>query len=306
MSRFGRFTIFTTLATYFLIFMGGLVRVSGAGLGCPDWPKCFGRWIPPVSFNQLPADIDPGMFNMTLAWIEYINRLFGVTVGFLIVAVAIWAILRYRSNLRIIIPAIIAPILTAYQGWQGSQVVSSGLKPIIVSAHMVIALIIAGLMLYISIQAYYLSKTATKGDYARGAGLHAGILLGAALVQIVLGTQLREAIEMTSTIFPLLSSAEVLMRSGVLTYIHASVGIIIFILALVTAHKLLARSPSTLVWQTAWTMAGLAILQVVFGIVLFLAGIPPVARVLHMWISALLFGVILITYFALSRERSVA
>lgn len=111
---------------------------------------------------------------------------------------------------------------------------------------------------------------------------------------------------MTSTIFPLLSSAEVLMRSGVLTYIHASVGIIIFILALVTAHKLLARSPSPLVWQTGWTMAGLAILQVVFGIVLFLAGIPPVARVLHMWISALLFGVILITYFALSRERSVA
>jgi len=250
--------------------------------------------------------MDPGTFNMTLAWIEYINRLFGVTIGLLIVVVAIWAISRYRSHPRILIPALIAPILTAYQGWQGSQVVSSGLKPIIVSAHMVIALIIAGLMIYISIQAYYLSKTSTESEYAGGAGLHAGVLLGAALAQIVLGTQLREAIEITSSTFPLLSSAEVLMRSGVLTYIHASVGIIIFILALVTAHKLLSKSPSPLVWQTAWTMSGLAILQVVFGIVLFLGGIPPVARVLHMWISALLFGVILISYFALGRERRAA
>jgi cytochrome c oxidase assembly protein subunit 15 len=306
MSRFGRFAIFTTLATYFLIFLGGLVRVSGAGLGCPDWPKCFGRWIPPISINQLPADMDAGMFNMTLAWIEYINRLFGVTIGFLIVAVAVWAIARYRSYPRILIPAIIAPILTAYQGWQGSQVVASGLKPIIVSAHMVIALIIAGLMIYISVQAYYLSKSSTVGEYAKGAGLHAGVLLGASLVQIILGTQLREAIEIISMEFPLISSAEVLMRSGVLAYVHSAFGIIIMILALVTSHKLLSRSPSHLVWQSGWTMAYLGILQIIFGIVLFLGGIPAVARVLHMWISALLFGVILITFFALSRERKMA
>jgi len=306
MNRFGRFTVLTTLATYFLIFMGGLVRVSGAGLGCPDWPRCFGRWIPPLSLHQIPADMDPGSFNMTLAWIEYINRLFGVTIGLLIVVVAIWAIARYRSHPRILIPALIAPILTAYQGWQGSQVVSSGLEPIIVSAHMVIALIIAGLMIYISIQAYYLSKTAIESEYARGAGLHAAVLLGASLVQIVLGTQLREAIEITSLKFPLISSAEVLMRSGVLAYIHSAFGIIIMILALVTAHKLLSKSPSPLVWQTGWTMAGLAVLQVVFGTVLFLGGIPPVARVLHMWISALLFGVILISFFALGRERRAA
>jgi heme A synthase len=53
-------------------------------------------------------------------------------------------------------------------------------------------------------------------------------------------------------------------------------------------------------------MAYLGILQIIFGIVLFLGGIPAVARVLHMWISALLFGVILITFFALSRERKMA
>ncbi len=75
MKRFRHLALFATFATYFAIFMGGLVRVSGAGLGCPDWPKCFGRWFPPTSLSQLPPEIDPSLFNLTLAWIEYINRL---------------------------------------------------------------------------------------------------------------------------------------------------------------------------------------------------------------------------------------
>ena len=70
--------------TYLLIFIGGLVRVSGAGMGCPDWPKCFGRWIPPTSLSQLPDYIDPEKFNLVLAWVEYLNRLFGALVGLII------------------------------------------------------------------------------------------------------------------------------------------------------------------------------------------------------------------------------
>ncbi|UCC81142.1 MAG: COX15/CtaA family protein [Candidatus Zixiibacteriota bacterium] len=306
MRAFGRFAILTTVATYFLIFMGGLVRVSGAGLGCPDWPKCFGRWIPPLSINQIPPDIDAAAFNLTLAWIEYINRLFGVTVGLLILAVAIWAIARYRSNLRIVIPAVLAAILTAYQGWQGSQVVSSGLKPIIVSVHMIIALVIAGLMIYISIQAYYRTAPDSAGKYPKKSRLLTGILLLAALVQVIIGTQLREAIENIFAESPLISSTEVLFRIGGLTFIHAIFGIVIMFLAFVTSYRLLSRDPSSLIWQSGWTMAGLGLLQIIFGIVLFLSGIPPVVRLLHMWISALLFGVVLITYFALKNERSAA
>jgi cytochrome c oxidase assembly protein subunit 15 len=305
MRAFGRFTILTTIATYFLIFMGGLVRVSGAGLGCPDWPKCFGRWIPPLSIHQLPPEIDPATFNLTLAWIEYINRFFGVTVGLLILAVAIWAIARYRSDLKILIPALLAAILTAYQGWQGSQVISSRLEPIIVSAHMVIALIIAGLMIYISIQAYYRSGSITRGEYPAITRRLAGILLIGAFLQIIIGTQLREAVETIFAEFPLISSGQVLLQSGWLFHLHAFIGIVVMILALFASHRMLVQSPSSLVWQSGWTIAVLAILQVIFGTILFFVGIPPVARLLHMWISALLFGVILIAHFALSRERSI-
>ena len=76
MRYFFRFSLTTLFMTYLLIFIGGLVRVAGAGMGCPDWPKCFGRWIPPISVEQLPTHIDPAQFNFVLAWIEYCNRLF--------------------------------------------------------------------------------------------------------------------------------------------------------------------------------------------------------------------------------------
>ena len=84
MNKFRSFSNITILFTYLLIFIGGLVRVSGAGMGCPDWPKCFDRWIPPTNVDQLPDHIDPALFNIVLAWIEYCNRLFGVFVGLFI------------------------------------------------------------------------------------------------------------------------------------------------------------------------------------------------------------------------------
>ena len=98
MNLFKRSVLTSVLSTYFLIFIGGLVRVSGAGLGCPDWPKCFGRWIPPISARQLPIDIDPSLFNFTLAWIEYINRMIGVFVGLSILLTAILALRYFRNN----------------------------------------------------------------------------------------------------------------------------------------------------------------------------------------------------------------
>ena len=55
---------------YLVIFAGGTVRMTESGMGCPDWPKCFGRWIPPTSIEQIPAHIDPTAFNIVLAWIE--------------------------------------------------------------------------------------------------------------------------------------------------------------------------------------------------------------------------------------------
>jgi len=89
---FQKLALATTATTYLLILVGGLVRAAGAGLGCPDWPKCFGSWVPPTGADQLPPGFDPAQFNPALAWTEYLNRLLGVLVGCLIFATLVAAI----------------------------------------------------------------------------------------------------------------------------------------------------------------------------------------------------------------------
>ena len=91
------------------------MRASGAGLGCPDWPRCFGSWIPPASAADLPPQFDPSQFNPTLMWTEYLNRLLGVTVGFLIFATAISAWRHHRHQPRILWTTIAAFLLVGFR-----------------------------------------------------------------------------------------------------------------------------------------------------------------------------------------------
>ncbi len=121
MSSFQRLAVWTTATTYVLILVGGLVRASGAGLGCPDWPRCFGSWIPPASAEELPAPFDASQFNPTLMWTEYLNRLLGVTVGFLIFATLVSAIRHHRRVAGILWPTVAAFLLTGFQGWLGGR-----------------------------------------------------------------------------------------------------------------------------------------------------------------------------------------
>jgi cytochrome c oxidase assembly protein subunit 15 len=283
-----------------LIFIGGLVRVSGAGMGCPDWPKCFDRWIPPLSAAQLPPNIDPGQFNFTLAWIEYFNRLAGVAVGLLIAAVVLWALVKYYRHIKIVVPAVLAGLFTVFQAWHGSRVVASNLEPLIVSVHMLLALLIVSLLIYVSLQAHYLDNPTQARRSSRSGGQR--FLLGGlwvlTLVQVVIGTQFREAIEKVPHQFPLLFGSDIINKVGFVKYIHPVLGIIIAVIVIPLVIKLAGKgsNPSPLVWQSAWTMLGLVMIQIVVGIIIIVAGIPQVFQVLHLWTASLLAGAAMITF----------
>jgi len=309
MKRFRAWALATTAATYFLIFVGGFVRVSGAGLGCPDWPKCFDRWIPPTSVSQLPRTVDPSTFNVTLAWIEYINRLIGVSIGILIFITTILALKHARRIPRIIYPTVAALVLVGIEGWQGSQVVSSKLEPFIVTIHMVLAFLIVSCLLYATLQAHRLvsGQTAPAPPETQGLKRWLAPLWGLSIVAIGLGTQVRSDIETLVKQFPGEPALTLLGALGAVHVWHLILGGLIVITTVYIGMKILAQRGriSTLSAKSTWVLMGVALIQVAFGIVLVSLALPPMLQVFHLWFSSLYIGALLVLHFSLNHHEGI-
>ena len=139
--------VIATILSYLLIFIGGLVRVSGAGMGCPSWPKCGEGWIP-------PTNVDINQINTTLAWIEFTNRMFGVVLGISIIILNVIAIFYFRKNHNLLFYSILSLIFVIINGLLGGALVWFELNPYIKTAHMLFALILVSILSYICIKSY--------------------------------------------------------------------------------------------------------------------------------------------------------
>lgn len=300
MNTFKKLALSSTLATYFLIFIGGLVRVSGAGLGCPDWPKCFGRWIPPTDVSQLPSDFNPAFFNFTLAWIEYINRLAGVLVGLIIAATAVYALFYLRKHRTLLWGSVAAAILTAFQGWLGSVVVSSELSPMIVTIHMVVALVIVSILIYIWQKAWYKTGEKESGKFPKGLLQKIQVLWLAIIVQIIFGTLVRGKIELLTQRFPLLPDQQLLAKAGAINLVHFIFALILIMLTVYIWREIQQKSAtiSLLVRQVNFSILLLVFIQVLIGFVLWVFGLPQLAQLFHLWVASIFTGMVLILYTA--------
>ena len=307
MKKYFRFSVLSIVFTYLLIFIGGLVRVAGAGMGCPDWPKCFGRWIPPTSLDQLPEHIDPAKFNMVLAWIEYCNRLFGALVG-LTIAITLYLGLKHYSHLpRIKWPLISAFSLTLFEGWLGSVLVDTVLNPLTITLHLFFALIIVMLLLYASQEVYYLENPDAEknSDYPSNMQLLFGLMAVALLAEVVLGTEIRGGLEMIRKENPMVESQFLLDMLGPFKYAHSILGLLITILSIFIWHGSVKRSlnPSSLMVQTSTTIVLLILLQIVLGEILVFLKVIPLIQLFHLWIASWILGLVSIQYVAWQRSR---
>ena len=231
---FFKSALISTILSYLLIFVGGLVRVSGSGLGCPDWPKCFGRWIPPTNIDQIPIHIDPTAFNIVLAWIEYGNRMLGVIVGFSIIIMTFIAVLYFRNNSKILYSALLSLFLVGANGGLGAIVVSSVLNPFIVSLHMILALFLVSVLSYGTIESYKLLNPIKLSNIvlSRKISISLIALWGLIVVEILLGTGIRTNIELIAIDNPLFSKGELLNALNSYKYLHSILGFSLLFLSM--------------------------------------------------------------------------
>lgn len=211
-----------------LILVGSIVRSTGAGMGCPDWPKCFGSYIPPTSVSQLPENYldifkgerlqknerlaamlsslgysnlsykilnDPFIqqeqgFNVTKAWIEYVNRLVGVLIGLFVFANMVLAFVTHQSR-SVLIVGVLVFLLTGFQGWVGSLVVSTNLLHGFITFHMLVALLIVALLLWTNVNVRSLPKIQSKLTFYLVL-----VLFTLFIPQIILGTEVRGVVDM--------------------------------------------------------------------------------------------------------------
>ena len=281
MRLFRNFTILSTVLTYILIFVGGMVRVAGAGMGCPDWPKCFDRWIPPTSIEQLPDHIDPAKFNIVLAWIEYGNRLFGALVG-LSIAVTLYLGLKHCSHLpRIKWPLIAAFSLTLFEGWLGSVLVKTVLNPFTITLHLFFALIIVMLLVFVAQETYYISNIDAEKNshYPTKMKFLFGLMAISLLTEVVLGTEIRGGLEMIRKDNPIVESQFLLDMLGPFKYAHTILGIAITILSVLIWFSLVKSSinPSQLMVQSSTLIIVLILIQIVTGEMLVFLKFMPVS-----------------------------
>ena len=167
-----RLAVATAIATFALIIVGGVVRVSDSGLGCGPagsgfngWPFCNGDLVPGVDLNSI---------------IEYTHRVLAVVVGFMILALFVQAFRRYRFLLA---PTGALLALVAVQGALGGLTVEENLEEAYVSAHLGLAMLLLGLLLYI-VRAVSGSEPVDGGPRLRGLAV---VAAGAVLVTIVAG-----------------------------------------------------------------------------------------------------------------------
>lgn len=287
---FLRTALATTATTYLLILVGGLVRASGAGLGCPDWPRCFGGWIPPASAAALPAGFDPAQFNATLMWTEYLNRVLGVAVGVLILATLVSALRHHRHTKRILWPTTAAFLLVGFQGWLGGQVVAHELAAWIVTVHLIVALVIVSLLLYATLYAWHQQKGQNPRPGSGDAPLAwaVAVLMALTLGQVALGAQVRGGVD--AALDAGTPRHEILATIGDVDGWHREMAAVVAGVALVVMWMVWRQPrPRPLVLAAA-AVAGLVAGQIGLGAAMAYLALTPPVQVAHLTASSLLLG----------------
>jgi heme a synthase len=328
-AKFRKLAWVTAFLTLDLIMFGAFTRLTDSGLGCPDWPGCYGHSNPLTAGESIRAaeTAQPsGPVTMTKAWIEMLHRYFAMGVGLLIIILTGQAWHRARASATAPSPwlATAALVWVCVQGAFGALTVTQKLQPMIVTMHLLGGVGLLALLVWLALRENTPLSVASEARRLRPVALAA---LGVILLQIALGGWV-------SSNYAVLACSDFPHCQGAwvppLDFGHAFTlwrdlgrtgdGNIIPFQALVTIHwvhrafALLAVAVvGTLIWQ-AWRVSGVRLLarwllaalllQLATGMSNVVLSWPLVAAVLHSGGAALLVAVLVTLNFYAARARS--
>jgi cytochrome c oxidase assembly protein subunit 15 len=349
-TRFRSFGILTVIAVYLLILVGGVVRSTGSGMGCPDWPKCFGSWVPPTEASQLPpnykeiytaqrvaknqklartlqrlgfAQVAGSIFahptqyietdfNPVKTWIEYVNRLLGALIGVFVFLTVVFALPYWRRDRPIFWLALASFLLTGVQGYLGSLVVSTNLLPVMVTVHMALALVIVALLLYAVNRARIVTTSALRDSSAKpmlavkhvttSLQVWLWLALGLTFWQIVLGTQVREQVDIVSAAAGYVGRENWVSRLGTIFSLHRTMSAVVMLLNVYVSYELWQLGHARLRRLASTTLIVIG-LEIVAGFVLASFALPATVQPLHLTLATVLFGVQFLTLLAVGESR---
>lgn len=312
------------ILVYLVIFAGAAVRMTGSGMGCPDWPKCFGYYIPPTEEQTITWEPnreyekgqmiihdeslwkaketftttdtydenhwekytrhDYAEFNAKHTWTEYVNRLCGALAGLACLAMAIASFGFWRDRKGLVLASWLVVFLMGFQAWLGATVVYSVLNPIKITVHMVMALVIVAIIIGIIRRA----KTGTEIKKYNGTfRTLLAVSLAFTLIQVVLGTQVREFID--EQVQAGIGNEYLWLNNPTVEfYIHRSFSFLVMFLNMYLFY--INRSMNLGFDKMKWVMV-LLILEIFTGIMMYYVHFPFGSQAAHLVLASILFGV---------------
>jgi len=342
--RFIRINFITIIVTLLVILAGGIVRSTGSGMGCPDWPKCFDRYVPPTDVSQLPADYKekyvagrlkknekfakylesmgkveladsirndksitlPEEFNPAKTWVEYINRLTGVVAGIFLLLTAVYSFTYRKSAKRIIFLSILNILVVGYQAWLGSIVVSTNLAQWVVTVHMLLAVVILTISIYTYNYAKQLNKPQSVIMY-RILWLKGFLLftLIVSVVQIILGTEVRESVDVIAKSLSYNLRGSWIAKVGSVFSYHRDLAILLVVANAIVYKMVIDRfSGKAAPLLTARFILITLLIQILSGFALAYIAFPPAAQAIHILFATLLFSLQFYLYLLVYRTST--
>ena len=335
--RFQQVILLNLALVFLVITAGAFVRMTGSGMGCPDWPKCFGYLIPPTERAQLMwmpnhayqkgqviileeslyvvkqdfasqqqyqaenwepyTKHDYARFNVYHTWIEFINRLLGALAGLTTLILLGLSALFWKKSKQPFLLSLSIVLGMGFQAWLGKTVVDSNLLPAKITLHMAMALVIVALL--IGLWHWNKQQQQVRIEFSRhfyGMTILALIL---SLIQIGMGTQVRQYVDTQMHHWQLLHPEKWLADTPLVFYVHRSFSLLVLGVNGYLGwqlKKFKIHNP-TLYW-----IIGCIGFEIISGIAMYYFDFPLASQPLHLVIAALLFAT---QFYILLQQRTI-